>query len=178
MSGRVLPFGESAPALAEDAVTLPGSFVIGQATLGAQASVWYGTVVRADSGEVSVGRDSNLQDGVVVHADPGFPTRIGARVTVGHRAVVHGATVEDDCIVGMGAVLLNGSRIGQGSIVAAGTVVRQGEQLPPGSLVAGSPAVVKRAVSDGERELIAHSWRHYVELARTHAAALSEQVRD
>lgn len=170
MTGQVLPFGEWAPVLADGAVTLAGTVVIGQVSLGPRSSVWYGTVVRADAEFVAVGAATNLQDGVVVHADPGFPARIGARVTVGHRAVVHGATVEDECIIGMGAVLLNGARIATGSIVAAGSIVRQGAQLPPHSLIAGSPAVVKRPVSEHERALIEHSWQHYVQLAAAHAA--------
>lgn len=170
MTRRVLPFGGWTPVLADGAVTLPGSFVIGQVRLGPRSSVWYGAVVRADAEAVSVGTASNLQDGVVVHADAGFPAHIGDRVTVGHGAVVHGATVGDECIVGMGAVVLNGARIGPGCIVAAGSVVRQGAELPPHSLVAGSPAVVKRPVAEHERALIEHSWKHYVELAAAHAA--------
>ncbi len=168
-AGLVLPFGEHRPTIAADAVTLVGSTVVGQVTLGPRASVWYGAVVRADAAPVVIGAGTNLQDGVIVHADPGFPAEIGDRVTVGHGAVVHGAVVEDDCIIGMGAVVLNGARIGRGSILAAGSVVRQNAELPAHSLVAGAPAAVKRPVSEGEVALIDGSWRHYVELAAAHA---------
>ena len=117
--------------------------MIGQATIEAGASVFYGAVVRADMDRVVLGAGSNLQDNVVVHTDYGFPTDIGAGVSVGHAAVVHGCTVEDDCLIGMHATVLNGARIGAGSLVAAGTVVLEGTVVPPRSLVAGVPGKVR-----------------------------------
>lgn len=168
----ILPFGGFSPDVDDDAVVLPGATVIGQARLGPGASVWYTAVVRADAAPISVGAGSNLQDGVILHADPDFPCTVGAHVTVGHRAVVHGSTVEDGCTIGMGAVLLNGSVIGAGCIVAAGSVVRQGAVVPPGVLVAGTPAVVKRPLTDAEARQNEASWRHYRELARAHRKAL------
>lgn len=174
LSPLILPFGGFTPEIDQDAIVLPGATVIGQVRLGAGASVWYGAVVRADAAPISVGAGSNLQDGVILHADPDFPCTVGDFVTVGHRAVVHGSTVEAGCIIGMGAVLLNGSLVGAGSIVAAGSVVRQGAVVPPGVLVAGSPAVVKRALTDGETQQNDASWRHYRELARAHRAALRD----
>lgn len=142
----------------------------GDVTLGPRASVWYGAVLRGDMDRIVVGEDSNLQDGTVVHVDEGRPALIGDRVGVGHRAIVHGCTVEDDCLIGMGSVLLNGVVVCAGSVVAAGAVVREGMVVPPGSLVAGVPAKVVRPVDDGLRDRIRATWRHYVELARRHQA--------
>lgn len=170
----VLPFGGFIPDIDDDAIVLPGATVIGQVRIGAGASVWYGAVVRADAAPISIGSGTNLQDGVILHADPDHPCAVGDFVTVGHRAVVHGSTVESGCTIGMGAVLLNGSVVGAGSIVAAGSVVRQGAVVPPGTLFAGSPAVAKRPLTDAEAEQNDASWRHYRELARAHRRALAD----
>src|SRR5690348_17849918 len=105
----------------------PSAIVLGDVTLGARVSVWPTAVLRGDSDAIVIGEDSNVQDGTVVHADEGIPTHIGKRVAIGHRAIVHGATIEDDVLIGMGAILLNGSRVGSGSIVAAGAVVTEGK---------------------------------------------------
>ncbi|HMA44054.1 MAG TPA: gamma carbonic anhydrase family protein [Gemmatimonadales bacterium] len=153
-----------------DAYVAPGAWVMGDVTLGPRASVWYGAVLRGDMDRIVVGEDSNLQDGTIVHVDEGRPALIGARVGVGHRAIVHGCTVEDDCLIGMGSVLLNGVVVCAGSVVAAGAVVREGMVVPPGSLVAGVPGKVVREVDDGLRDRIRATWRHYVELARRHRA--------
>lgn len=142
----------------------------GDVTLGPRASVWYGAVLRGDMDRIVVGKDSNLQDGTIVHVDQGRPVLIGDRVGVGHRAIVHGCTVEDDCLIGMGSVLLNGVVVCAGSVVAAGAVVREGMVVPPDSLVAGVPAKVIRPVDDGLRDRIRTTWRHYIELARRHRA--------
>jgi carbonic anhydrase/acetyltransferase-like protein (isoleucine patch superfamily) len=148
----------------------PLAFVCGEASLGARASVWPYAVVRADSDRITIGDDSNVQDGAVLHADPGVPCTIGARVTVGHRAIVHGATVADDCLIGMGAIVLNGARIGSGSIVGAGAVVREGMDVPPGSLVLGVPGRVVRATTDADHRAIARGAAAYVALQQRHAA--------
>lgn len=153
-----------------DAYVAPGAWVMGDVTLGPRASVWYGAVLRGDMDRIVVGEDTNLQDGTIVHVDEGRPALIGARVGVGHRAIVHGCTVEDDCLIGMGSVLLNGVVVCAGSVVAAGAVVREGMVVPPGSLVAGVPGKVVREVDDGLRDRIRATWRHYVELARRHRA--------
>ena len=142
--------------------------VLGDVTLGPRASVWYGAVVRGDMAPIIVGEASNLQDGTIVHVDEGKPARIGARVGVGHRVVLHGCTVEDDCLVGMGSVLLNDVTIGRGSVVAAGAVVPEGMVVPPGSLVMGVPARVTRPVDDALRARIEGTWRHYVAEAERH----------
>ncbi|MBU2664094.1 gamma carbonic anhydrase family protein [Actinoplanes bogorensis] len=146
----------------------PGAVVFGKVTLGADSSVWYTAVLRADRDAIVVGDSTNLQDGVVVHADPGFPALIGARVSVGHRAVLHGCTIEDDVLIGMGAIVLNGARIGAGSIVGAGALIPEGFVVPPGSLALGMPAKVRRPVTDAERAHIRTNALEYVDLARHH----------
>jgi carbonic anhydrase/acetyltransferase-like protein (isoleucine patch superfamily) len=144
----------------------PTAIVRGDVRLEAEASVWFHAVVRGDSASIHVGRQSNIQDLCVLHADPGFPCTIGNRVTVGHAAIVHGATVEDDCMIGMRAVVMNGARIGAGSIVAAGAVVTEGTHVPPGSVVMGLPAKVRREVTPDDQERSLHAAHHYVETAR------------
>ncbi|MCF1598850.1 gamma carbonic anhydrase family protein [Streptomyces muensis] len=160
--------GGREPKIDGEAFVAPTSTVIGDVTLGAGASVWYGAVVRGDVERISVGAQSNIQDNCTLHADPGFPVSIGERVSVGHNAVVHGATVGDDCLIGMGATVLNGAAIGAGSLVAAQALVPQGMQVPPGSLVAGVPAKVKRQLSEEERQGVTLNGTMYAELAKAH----------
>jgi carbonic anhydrase/acetyltransferase-like protein (isoleucine patch superfamily) len=149
----------------------PGAVVLGDVTIGAESSVWFCAVIRGDSEAIRIGRESNVQDACILHADPGFPCAIGDRVTLGHGAVVHGATVEDDCLIGMRAVVMNGARIGRGSIVAVGSVVTEGIEIPPGSVAMGQPAKVKRAVSERDRERIRHAAEHYVAAGRVYRAS-------
>ena len=125
-------------------------------------------VVRADTNTISVGAGTNLQDNVVLHADPGFPTHVGNGVSVGHGAIIHGCTVEDDCLIGMSATIMNGAVIGAGSLVAGGAVVLEGAIIPPGSLVAGVPAKVRRELGAEELEHIRENASNYVALARKH----------
>ncbi|MBM9509580.1 gamma carbonic anhydrase family protein [Actinacidiphila acididurans] len=160
------------PRLDPTAFAAPTSVVLGDVRLGARASVWYHTVLRADSAPIDIGAGSNIQDNSTVHADPGFPALIGARVTVGHNTVLHGCVIEDDVLIGMGATVLNGARIGTGSLVAAAALVPQGMVVPPGSLVAGVPARVRRTLGPQEREVIRLNAEHYVELSATHRDAL------
>ncbi|HEX5435835.1 MAG TPA: gamma carbonic anhydrase family protein [Gemmatimonadaceae bacterium] len=140
------------------------ALIVGDVTLGAHVSVWPMAVVRADSAAVVVGAASNIQDGVVIHVDPGLPATIGARVTVGHRAIIHGATVEDDSLIGMGAILLNGVQVGRNSIVGAGAVCPERMMVPPGSLVLGVPGRVVRETTPAERQRIARSAESYQRL--------------
>jgi carbonic anhydrase/acetyltransferase-like protein (isoleucine patch superfamily) len=155
----------------QEAFVAPMSVVLGEVTLQPGASVWYGAVLRAECGPIVIGADSNVQDNCTLHVDPGFPVTVGERVSIGHNAVVHGATVEDDCLVGMGATILNGAVIGAGSLVAAQALVPQGMRVPPGSLVAGVPAKVKRELTSEEREGISLNGTLYVELAKGHREA-------
>lgn len=165
----LLPLDGTGPDVADDAWVAPTAVLVGQVQLGSASSVWYGAVLRGDAATITVGARTNVQDGCVVHADPGFPASIGDGVVVGHGAVVHGCTVEDGCLVGMGSRVLNGARIGAGSLVAAGAVVLEGTQVPPGSLVAGVPAKVRRPLTDEETAGIRAGADHYVEQARRHA---------
>jgi carbonic anhydrase/acetyltransferase-like protein (isoleucine patch superfamily) len=160
--------GGREPRIDETAFVAPTASVIGDVTLGAGASVWYGAVLRGDVERISVGARANIQDNCTLHADPGFPVSVGERVSVGHNAVVHGATVEDDCLIGMGATVLNGAVIGAGSLVAAQALVPQGMQVPPGSLVAGVPAKVRRELTAEEREGLTLNGTLYAELAKAH----------
>ncbi|MDN5763225.1 MAG: gamma carbonic anhydrase family protein [Microlunatus sp.] len=164
----VLPYDGSEPTIHADAWLAPNATVIGNATLDAGASVFYGAVVRADMDRVVVGAGSNLQDNVVVHTDYGFPTWIGSGVSVGHAAVVHGCTVEDDCLIGMHATVLNGARIGTGSLIAAGTVVLEGTIVPARSLVAGVPGKVRRALTDAEFDQVVANAQIYLDLSGRH----------
>ncbi|MFI1940920.1 gamma carbonic anhydrase family protein [Streptomyces purpureus] len=163
--------GGKEPKIDPDAFTAPTSVVLGDVTMAAGASVWYHAVLRADCGPITLGAESNVQDNCTVHVDPGYPVSIGARVSIGHNAVVHGCTIEDDCLIGMGATVLNGAHIGAGSLVAAQALVPQGMVVPPGSLVAGVPAKVKRALTEEEREGLTLNAAMYVGLARDHRAA-------
>jgi carbonic anhydrase/acetyltransferase-like protein (isoleucine patch superfamily) len=151
--------------------------VMGDVTLGEDASVWYGAVLRGDMAAIVIGSQSNIQDGTIVHVDEGVPCSIGRRVGVGHRVILHGCTVEDDCLVAMGSILLNGALIGSGSVVAAGAVVPEGMRVPPGSLVMGVPGRIVRSVDSALSERVAATWRHYVEEARAHKAGRYPLVR-
>ncbi|WRZ87639.1 gamma carbonic anhydrase family protein [Streptomyces sp. NBC_01007] len=163
--------GGKAPKIDPEAFTAPTSVVVGEVTLHARANLWYGAVLRADCGPIVVGADSNVQDNCSVHNDLGAPVVIGERVSIGHNAVLHGCTVEDDALVGMGATVLNGAVIGAGSMVAAQALVPQGMQVPPGSLVAGVPAKIKRQLTEEERQNITLNGILYVELAKAHRAS-------
>lgn len=165
-----VPADETVIKIDPTAFIAPTAAVLGDVTLGARASVWYQAVLRGDMAPIVVGEATNLQDGTIVHVDEGKPALIGARVGVGHRAIIHGCTIEDDCLIGMGSVLLNGVRIGTGSVVAAGAVVPEGMRVPPGSLVMGIPARVARAVDPALAARIRSTWEHYVAEAERHRA--------
>lgn len=159
------------PVVADSAWVATSATVVGDVTLDESVGIWYGSVLRADLEAISVGPRSNIQDGSVLHADPEFPVSIGAGVSVGHRAVLHGCTVEDDVLVGMGAIVLNGALVGRGSLVGAGALIPQGATIPPDSLVLGSPGRVVRSTTEDERARIVHNARHYEELLAVHRAA-------
>lgn len=165
-----ITLGEHSPVVPGSAWVAPGAFLIGDVVLGEQAGVWYGAVLRGDGDAIRIGARSNIQDTAVVHTDPGFPVRVGDGVSVGHGAVLHGCTVEDDVLVGMHATILNGARIGAGSLIAAGALVTENADIPPGSLVAGVPGKVRRPLSDDELAHIQANAESYVELARRHRA--------
>jgi carbonic anhydrase/acetyltransferase-like protein (isoleucine patch superfamily) len=165
----IRPFDGHTPNVNETAWVAPNATLVGRVTLGAESSVFYGAVLRGDTDQITLGARSNLQDNVVVHCDSGIPTTIGTGVSVGHGAVVHGCTIEDDCLIGMHATVMNGAVVGTGSLVAGGAVVLEGTVIPPRSLVAGVPAKVRRELSDDEIAGIRANADHYVELSRAHA---------
>jgi carbonic anhydrase/acetyltransferase-like protein (isoleucine patch superfamily) len=160
---RVLPVVDSTAFLADNAT------LVGRVTVHAGASIWFGAVMRGDTADLVLGERSNLQDNAVVHADPGSPAIIGAGVSIGHGAVVHGCTVEDGSLIGMNATVLNGAVIGARSLVAAGAVVLEGTIVPPGSLVAGVPAKVRRELTDDEIAALALNADTYAERAQRYA---------
>jgi carbonic anhydrase/acetyltransferase-like protein (isoleucine patch superfamily) len=155
-----------------------GAHVIGNVTLGSRVSVWPTAVLRGDTAPIVVGDDSNVQDGSVLHVDAGVPCTIGARVAIGHRAIVHGATVGDDCLIGMGAILLNRVVVGKGSIVGAGAVCTEGMEIPPNSLVVGVPARRLRETTAEERERIAKTVASYLALQVEHREGRHEAASD
>lgn len=145
--------------------------VIGDVTIGAESSIWYGTVLRGDVMPIRIGARTSVQDNTVVHVTSGrFGTTIGDDCTIGHGAIVHACVIEDACLIGMGSIILDGARIGRGSLVGAGALVTPGTDIPPGSLVLGSPAKVKRTITDQERAQICEGAEHYVELTRVYLA--------
>jgi len=159
------------PVVHEGAWVAPSAAVIGDVRLGEGANVWYGAVLRGDEDEIVIGPRSNVQDNAVMHTDAGHPVRVGADVTIGHGAIVHGATIEDGVLIGMGSTLLNGSVIGSGSVVGAGALVSEGVVIPPNSLVLGVPGKVRRETTEEERAHIARSAPGYVARADRHRAA-------
>jgi len=144
----------------------PLAYVAGDVTIGPRVSVWPFASIRGDSDVVTIDEDTNVQDGCVIHVDQGVPCRIGKRVGIGHRAIVHGATIDHDVLIGMGAILLNGARVGSGSIIAAGAVVREGFVVPPNSLVVGVPGRIVRETTMQERDRIAKTVEAYIELQK------------
>jgi len=169
----IVPFSGSTPSVAKSAWVAPNATLVGRVTLGERASVFYGAVLRADVDTITIGDDTNLQDNVTMHCDAGVPASVGARVSVGHGAILHGCTVEDDSLIGMGATVLNGAVIGSGSLVAAGAVVLEGTIVPPGSLVAGVPAKVRRELTDEEKAGIRSNAEHYLTISAGHREAAS-----
>jgi carbonic anhydrase/acetyltransferase-like protein (isoleucine patch superfamily) len=151
--------------------------LVGGVSVGSGASIFYTSVLRADSDSISVGPGTNIQDGCVIHADPGFPVIIGSGVSVGHRAVLHGCIIEDDVMIGMGATILNGARIGKGSLVAAGAVVLEGSNIHPHSLVAGVPGKVRRETTEDERLGIRENAVDYGRLSRINALGEAQALR-
>ncbi len=158
--------GDAKPDIHEDAWVAPDARVIGRVRLKAGASVWFQSVLRGDNEWIEIGEGSNVQDGTVMHTDPGYPLTIGDRVTIGHKVMLHGCTVGADSLIGIGSIVLNGARIGSNTVVGANSLVTEGKEFPNGVLVLGAPAKVVRELSDEEIAMIGHSAEHYVENAR------------
>lgn len=158
-------FKDKTPQIHPDAWVHPDATIIGEVILHAGVTVWPGAVLRGDMGLIEIGEDSNVQDNCVIHMTSGMSeTCVGKRVTIGHRALLHGCRVEDDCLVGMGSILLDNCLIRAGSVVGAGALVTGRKEFDPGVMLLGSPAKVARAVNDGDRKWIEYSWRHYKEV--------------
>ena len=155
-----------APQVAASAWVADSAQVLGNVVLGEDASVWFGTVVRGDTESITIGAGSNIQDASVLHADFGKPLVVGERVTVGHQVMLHGCTIGDGSLIGIGAVVLNGARIGRNCLVGAGSLVTEGKEFPDGSMILGSPAKVVRELSPEQIEGLRQSARNYVENAR------------
>lgn len=164
--------GDLVPLFGEGAWAAPSADLIGDVKLGPRASVWFQAVIRADNTPILIGEETNIQDGAVGHSDPGAPLRIGDRVTIGHQAIVHGCTIADDCLIGMGARILNGARLAPECLVGAGALITEGRSFESGSLIVGVPARAVRPLSDAERTAIRLSATHYAEKAERYAAAL------
>ena len=157
------------PKIAASAYVDQSAQVIGDVAIGERSSVWPNVTIRGDTNSIRIGEETSIQDNSVLHADAGpFALHIGNRVTVGHLAMLHGCTIEDECLIGIGAIILNGARIGTGSIIAAGAVVAEGADIPPASMVMGVPGKVKRQISEEERERFRLNAQHYVEAARAY----------
>ncbi len=172
IGGTLLPYGDASPELAPSAWVAPGAYVIGAVELGEESSVWYGAVLRGDTEPITVGARTSVQDGCVLHADPGYPPVVGEGCVVGHNAILHGCAIGDGCLIGMGATVLTGAEIGEGSIVAAGSLVPEGKEFPPRSLIVGSPARRVKDVSEEQTQDIARGVRTYVGRAASHRESL------
>jgi carbonic anhydrase/acetyltransferase-like protein (isoleucine patch superfamily) len=172
----IASLGSRSPRVPASVFVAPTAVVVGDVVLGEESSVWYGAVLRGDVAVIRVGARTNIQDQCVLHVTTGGPDlRVGSEVTVGHRAILHGATVEDRCLIGMGAILLDDCRIGEESLVAAGAVVLPGFAVPPRSFVAGVPARVRGRIPPDTHARLRESAETYVALAREHAAILAER---
>ena len=143
--------------------------IVGKVNLGMDTGIWYGAVLRADRNTITIGEGSNIQDNCVVHVSKDSPVDIGKYVTVGHGAIIHGCTIKDRVLVGMGAIVLNGAVIGEDTIIAAGAVITENKIIPPGSLVMGVPGKVVREISEEQKESIVKNAKVYVDLAKEHA---------
>ena len=162
----------AAPQLAEGAWAAPSADLIGDVRLGPRASVWFGAIIRADNTPILLGEETNFQDGAIGHSDPGAALTIGARVTVGHQAILHGCTISDDCLVGMGARILNHAFLGPECLVGAGALITEGKRFEEGGLIVGSPARFVRPLTENEKAALRLSAAHYAEKAARYATGL------
>ena len=160
------------PRMHDSAWVADSAQVMGNVELGEDTSIWFGVVIRGDTELIRVGKGSNIQDGTVMHADIGKPLTVGENVTVGHKVMLHGCTIGDGSLIGIGAVVLNGARIGKGCIVGAGSLVTEGKEFPDGSMIIGSPAKVVRELTEVQQQGLQMSALHYIENARRFRAGL------
>lgn len=154
----------------ESVFVAPGARITGSVSIGPESSVWYNAVIRGDMEPITIGSSTNIQDNAVIHVDEGFPCTVGSRVGVGHGAILHGCTIEDECLIGMGSILLNGVTIGTGSVIGAGALVPESCHIPPGSVVMGVPGRVVRPVDAELAGRIRANSHHYAAMAADHRA--------
>lgn len=140
----------------------PDATLVGNVFVGRNVGIWFGTVIRGDNEAIVIGEDSNVQENTIMHTDPGFPLTIGKGCTIGHRALLHGCTIGDNSLIGMGAIVLNGAKIGKNSLVGAGALITEGKEFPDNSLIVGSPAKVVRTLDEASAERLRQSAAHYV----------------
>jgi carbonic anhydrase/acetyltransferase-like protein (isoleucine patch superfamily) len=165
-------FDRHMPQVAPDAYVADSATVLGRVTLGAKASVWFGAVVRGDNDDITIGAGSNVQDGAVLHVDPGYAMRIGERVSIGHQAMLHGCTIGDGTLIGIQSIVLNGAVIGPDSLVGAGSLVTEGKQFPARSLILGSPAKVVRELTEKDLLMLAGAANSYIERSARYRESL------
>lgn len=165
---------EHTPQIHPTAFVADSAQVVGRVTLGEGSSVWFNTVIRADNEPMTIGAGSNIQDGSVLHSDTGFPLSVGERVTVGHQVVLHGCTVGDESLIGIGAVVLNGAKIGKHCLVGAGSLVTEGKEFPDGSMILGSPAKVVRQLTPEQIDGLRRSAQHYIANAQRFQTGLKK----
>jgi carbonic anhydrase/acetyltransferase-like protein (isoleucine patch superfamily) len=170
----VYQLGELTPAIAGSAWIAESAQVIGNVTLAEKVSVWFGVVIRGDTEAITLGQGTNIQDGSVLHADPGMPLVIGENVTVGHQVMLHGCSVGNNTLIGIQAVVLNGARIGKNCLVGAGSLVTEGKQFPDGSMIFGSPAKAVRQLSPEQIAGLSRTAQHYVDNAGRYRAGLKK----
>ena len=170
----IYQLGDEAPDIHPTAWVADSAQVIGAVTMAENSSVWFGVVARGDSDSITIGRDSNIQDGAVLHADRGVPLHIGDNVTVGHQAMLHGCTIGEGSLIGIQAVVLNGAKIGRNCLVGAGALVTEGKEFPDGSLIMGAPAKAVRSLTPEQVAGMHRGTRHYVENARRFATGLKK----
>ncbi len=167
---RLLALDSRSTSIDQSAFIAPNATIIGNVCIGREATILFGAVIRGDSEAITIGDQSNVQDLCCLHCDPGFPCRLGNRVTVGHGAIVHGAEIEDDVLIGIRAVVMNGAKIGRDSIIGAGALVPEGKVIPPRSVVLGVPGKVVREATEADVAYIRHAAQHYVEAGKQYLA--------
>jgi carbonic anhydrase/acetyltransferase-like protein (isoleucine patch superfamily) len=158
--------------LSDHAYVAPNASLIGSVTVEDMASIWFNVIIRADNDLISIGAGSNIQDGSVLHVDPGFPLTVGSHVTVGHKVILHGCSIGDGSLIGMNAVVLNGARIGRGCLIGANTLITENMQIPDGSVVLGSPGKIVRTLDEATRQKLLESAQHYIENGRRYRQGL------
>lgn len=168
----ILKYKDKKPVIGQNVFIAPTATIIGDVEIKDGASIWYGVVIRGDTDKIRIGRNTNIQDNCTIHTDEGLPTIIGNRVSVGHNAVIHGCSIEDECLIGIHAVVLNGAKVMSGSVVAAGSVVTEGQHVGPLHLVAAMPAKLKRVLSEASNERIKKPLRDYHELSEQYRKML------